>query len=75
MKFKLLFTALSLALNLTAYGQNISFESAEGYTLGEINNQQGWIYYGTTTPNTATIINTTSTLGTNSANVFGNKQF
>ncbi len=75
MKFKLLFTALSLGLSLAASGQNISFESAEGYTLGEINNQQGWSYYGTTTPNTATIINTTSTLGTNSANVLGTNSF
>ncbi|AZB28333.1 T9SS type A sorting domain-containing protein [Chryseobacterium balustinum] len=69
MKIKLLSLVLTFTLSISVFSQDISFESSEGYVLGDINNQQGWTSYGSATPNTATIINTTSTLGTNSANV------
>lgn len=69
MKTKLLSLILTAALNFTAFSQNISFEFSEGYTLGEINNQQGWTYWGSIGPNTAQIVNTTATHGTNSAEV------
>lgn len=72
MKIKLLSTILTIILSLSAFGQNISFESSEGYTLGDINNQQGWSYWGGVTPNTAMVVNTTSTLGANSVNVTSN---
>jgi len=69
MKIKLLSLILTFTSSISVYSQNISFESSEGFVLGNIDSQQGWTSYGSATANTATIINTTSTLGTNSANV------
>ncbi|WP_102981274.1 T9SS type A sorting domain-containing protein [Chryseobacterium scophthalmum] len=63
---------LIMAISSLAFGQNISFETSEGYTLSDINNQQGWSYWGGVTPNTAVVVNTTSTLGSNSVNVISN---
>lgn len=69
MKIKLLSLIVTFTLSISVFSQDISFESSEGFVLGDINNQQGWTSYGSATPNNAAIINTTSTLGTNSANV------
>ncbi|WP_179354252.1 T9SS type A sorting domain-containing protein [Winogradskyella vidalii] len=44
-KITLLFICAVLSLNLTAQ-ETISFESTEGYTLGDINTQNGWVSTG-----------------------------
>lgn len=67
-----LFSSLAIILSVFAFSQNISFETSEGYTLGNINNQQGWSYWGSLTPSTAMVVNTTATAGSNSVNVISN---
>jgi hypothetical protein len=66
MKKQLLLGAFLLASFFTANAQ-ISFEAEEGFTLGNINGQQGWSLYNAATPETAAVVTNTVALdGTNS---------
>ncbi len=72
---KLLSLALTGSFCLLAFSQTISFETSEGYALGDINNQQGWNYWGSTgsVPNTGMIVNTAAaTAGSNALQVVSN---
>jgi hypothetical protein len=69
---KLLSLGLTVSFCLFGFGQNISFETSEGYTLGDINNQQGWNYLGSSGPGTGTVINTSATAGSNALQMISN---
>ncbi|PZR21870.1 MAG: hypothetical protein DI539_06900 [Flavobacterium psychrophilum] len=56
MKKQLLVGAFLLASFFTANAQVISFETSEGFTLGNINGQQNWSLYSTATPATAGVV-------------------
>ena len=60
----LAFTTFSFAQT-----QNISFEASEGYTLGDINNQNGWMYYYDSPANSGMIVSNSATQGTRSLQV------
>lgn len=47
MKKKLLLASLLLGTILSINAQSTSFETSEGYTAGNINNQNGWVVTGT----------------------------
>jgi hypothetical protein len=66
-KITLLFTVFLVAFTLKTEAQdlNISFESTEGFTLGEINGQNGWVANPTYSP-FVNIVDTQSTDGSNS---------
>ncbi|MCJ8154571.1 T9SS type A sorting domain-containing protein [Chryseobacterium sp. SSA4.19] len=69
---KLLSLIATISFCLLAFSQTISFETSEGYTLGDINNQQGWNYLGNLAPNTGMVSNTAATTGSNALQVSGN---
>lgn len=66
-KITLLFIVLLAVFSLKtiAQGFNISFESTEGFTLGELNGQNGWLANATYSP-FVNIVDTQSTDGSNS---------
>lgn len=71
MNKKLLLT-LAITLSVLAFSQNISFETSEGYTIGNLTGQQSWARWGGITNNNSKVINTTATAGSNSVNVISN---
>ncbi len=72
MQKKVFSLLLTSAFCIGAYSQNISFETSEGYVLGDLNNQQNWTYWGGLSPDTGMVINTASTSGSNSVYVSSN---
>ncbi|WP_144282263.1 T9SS type A sorting domain-containing protein [Chryseobacterium echinoideorum] len=76
MKKKLLFLNAAFLLSSTVYNaqiNKISFETSEGYTLGNIGSQQGWTYWGGIPPANAQVVNNNATNGVNSLNVTSNE--
>lgn len=74
MNRKLFFSLLITALSVNAFSQTqtISFETSEGYSLGDIDAQNGWAYWGGLDPDTGNVVNTVATAGTNSLNFISN---
>lgn len=74
MKKILLSSLLMTFIGFNAFGQSqlISFEASEGYNLGDINNQQGWEYWGGLDSNTGTVTTSAATNGTRSVNFISN---
>ncbi|MDH6253636.1 hypothetical protein M2347_003363 [Chryseobacterium sp. H1D6B] len=70
MKKTLFFSLFASLVSLNAYSQTetISFETSEGYTLGDVNGQKGWTYWGGLDANTGMVANTSATNGVNSMN-------
>jgi len=52
--------------------QKISFESIEGYTVGNLSGQQGWIAWGGIPVGNAQVIESNATDGARSLNVISN---
>ena len=72
---KILLSALFIGVfSATTFAQSqlISFEASEGYNLGDINGQQGWVYWGGLDPNTGMVTSSSSTNGTRSLNFISN---
>ncbi|KNB61898.1 Por secretion system C-terminal sorting domain-containing protein [Chryseobacterium piscicola] len=69
---KKLLLIFAITLSLFAFSQNISFETSEGYTLGNLPGQQGWSRWGGVTTSSAKVINTTASIGSNSVTVTSN---
>ena len=70
MKKNLLFGLLSiLSINTIAQNKKISFETSEGFTLGNMNTQQNWNNWGYVSDNNSKVINTFSSDGTNAVQV------
>ena len=76
MKKKLLFLNAVFLLSSSLYNaqiNRISFETSEGYTVGNLGSQQGWTYWGGIPPSNAQIVNNNATHGVNSLNVISNE--
>jgi len=72
MKRKLFIVMASLsfgALYFKAQMQKISFETSEGYVVGNLGGQQGWTNWGGVPAANATVVNSNSTDGNNSFNM------
>lgn len=76
-KITFLFTCLALSLNMYSQ-QTISFETSEGYTVGDINNQNGWTTTGCGPGcfvENQMVSNALSTTGTNSLKIANEGDF
>ena len=73
---KTLFTLMAFmsfgAFYFKAQVQKISFESSEGYTVGNLAGQQGWVAWGGLPVGNAQVVNTLPTDGTRSLNMISN---
>jgi len=73
---KTLFTLMAFmsfgAFYFKAQVQKISFESSEGYTVGNLAGQQGWVAWGGLPVGNAQVVNTLPTDGTRSFNMISN---
>jgi len=69
---KILLSLLALSSGITvinAQTQKISFETSEGYVLGNLPTQQGWAAWGGVPAANAKVVNSNATDGVNSLNV------
>lgn len=64
-----LVTIISGIIVLNAQTQKVSFETSEGYNVGNLPGQQGWVAWGGIPVANAQVVNNNATDGVNSLNV------